>query len=455
MQLFGDINQQGLAMMGGATSTEGTTPAVGSRMFDSDGDGRNDLILVDNDSDGTVDGVVRALDSDGDGKTDTYVQYNEDGGVASIGRVNPMTGQFDVVYEEPGLIDKILDFLGLKDLDVPEDALFTTFDDPYLMDTFGTYGVEVSDDLYESVDVEPTDVMEMSDEEYESLDTGVTVVDEGNATPGEGMDTAEQETPSVAGSTQDGGDVDTSAEAPQAESPQSAPTGGEESDQDAPSEKPTPTIVSIEDRSGDGSSLWAKVDIDGDRLADTDAQVSRTSVGDYYADINQDGYSETVAHDMDMDGRIDTVDTTGKGSSTAEVAADQVVEPGSDHMVDKHSGENDDSGVINDAGAAEREATSSPEGDGWEVTDVNASGDTGGGYDAAADDGGSVDASGDGLSGDTSFDSGSGDAGSSYDAGSSTDAGYSGTADSYDAGSTSTVDTSSSGSYSDSGSSTE
>jgi hypothetical protein len=115
-----------------------------------------------------------------------------------------------------------------------------------------------------------------------------------------------------------------------------------------------PRIVEIEDRSGgDGSSLWAKVDDDADGLADNDVRIEKTSTGQYYGDINKDGYAENVATDLDMDGRIDTVDTTGQGSSTDTVGADQIVEPGSDHLVDHGSADDDDasSGTDYDAGS--------------------------------------------------------------------------------------------------------
>ncbi|HAR95815.1 MAG TPA: hypothetical protein DCR97_07625 [Deltaproteobacteria bacterium] len=429
MQLFGDINQEGLALMGGAEGTDGEAPVVGTRVFDSDGDGRNDLVLVDSNNDGKVEGVVRSIDSDGDGRNDTFIQYNEDGSVASIGRVNPMTGQFEVVYEEPDLIDKILDFLGLNDLDPPEAELFTTFDDPYLMETFGTYGVEAPDVSYESVVLDSSDIVEVPEEEWQTIEDGVTVVED-QATlggislvdGGEGVsygDTAPVEWTAVAEDTA-GSVTQTDSDSP-AEEPSSSET----------SEKPTPMVVGIEDRSGgEGSSLWAKVDMDGDRLADTEAQISKGGVGEYYADINQDGYSETVAHDQDMDGRIDTVDTTGKGSSIDQVDAAQVVDPASDHLIDKHHGEDDGTA------AAPAEQGESDQIDGsWEVADIDVAVDETP-YEREAtdaDDGGSEDA---GACESTSYDSDITDGGATYDAG-SIDAGTS-----YDAGSSSSYDSS-------------
>ncbi|MCK7496655.1 MAG: hypothetical protein MZW92_41415 [Comamonadaceae bacterium] len=106
-----------------------------------------------------------------------------------------------------------------------------------------------------------------------------------------------------------------------------------------------PRIVEIEERGGgDGSSLWAKVDRDGDGLGEADVQLGKTSTGTYYGDINEDGYSENVANDMDGDGRIDTVDTTGQGSSADTVGADQVVDPADDHLVDHGTADDEDDG---------------------------------------------------------------------------------------------------------------
>jgi len=69
------------------------------------------------------------------------------------------------------------------------------------------------------------------------------------------------------------------------------------------------------------------------RMFDTD--------GTRHGDINRDGYSEEVAFDRDQDGRIDSVDTTGQGSSTDQVDAEQVVAPESDGIIDRHPGEDD------------------------------------------------------------------------------------------------------------------
>ena len=301
----GILDLQALAKLNDIDPAAGGAAAIGSRSIDADGDGRPDLYLVDTDGDGSVDGVVRAVDADGDGINDTFIQFDEDGKVESIGRVDPATGALDVVYEQPDAFDEILGSLGLADLESPEEALFTSFEDPYIVDTYGTFGDEVPDVAAPPAEDEPP---------AEAADLRVTEVDEDEA--------AALEEGGAAG-----------AEAPP---------------------EVVPRIVEIEDRSGgDGSSLWAKVDDDADGLADNDVRIEKTSTGQYYGDINKDGYAENVATDLDMDGRIDTVDTTGQGSSTDTVGADQIVEPGSDHLVDHGSADDDDpsSGTDYDAGS--------------------------------------------------------------------------------------------------------
>ena len=176
MQQFGGINQQGLSLFGNAQSPEGGAPGFGSRMFDSDGDGRMDLFLLDFDNDGTVDKVVRGVDSNGDGVNDTFISYNDDGSVESIGRMNPATGEMETIYEEPGIIEEILSALGLLDLESPEQALFTSFNDPYIMTTYGTFGEEVPIEPMDSLVVEPGDIIE-SDSAPSLEAEGATVVD--------------------------------------------------------------------------------------------------------------------------------------------------------------------------------------------------------------------------------------------------------------------------------------
>ena len=318
----GILDLQALARLNDIDPAAGGAAAIGSRSIDADGDGRPDLYLVDTDGDGSVDGVVRAVDADGDGINDTFIQFDEDGKVESIGRVDPATGALDVVYEQPDAFDEILGSLGLADLESPEEALFTSFEDPYIVDTYGTFGDEVPD-----VAAPPA----------EAADLRVTEVDEDEA--------AALEEGGAAG-----------AEAPP---------------------EVVPRIVEIEDRSGgDGSSLWAKVDDDADGLADNDVRIEKTSTGQYYGDINKDGYAENVATDLDMDGRIDTVDTTGQGSSTDTVGADQIVEPGSDHLVDHGSADDDAAAAVDTA--ADDEAASGTDYDAGSTTEIDSGSDSGG-----------------------------------------------------------------------------
>ncbi len=319
----GGLDLQALARLNDLDPAEEGAAAIGSRSIDADGDGRPDLYLVDLDGDGSVDGVVRAVDADGDGINDTFIQFGEDGKVDSIGRVDPATGELDVVYEEPDAFDEILGSLGLAGLESPEEALFTSFEDPYIMDTYGTFGEDVP---------EAANAPEPEDEPAEVADLRVTEVGEDG----------------VAGT-----DAGTGSPA------DPASTSAEAGDDAEPPEV-VPKIVEIEDRSGgDGSSLWAKVDDDADGLADSDARIEKTSTGTFYGDINKDGYSEDVASDLDADGRIDTVDTTGQGSSTDTVGAEQVVEPGSSHLADT-PGEEDDAA----AGAASVDAADDDADDG-------------------------------------------------------------------------------------------
>jgi hypothetical protein len=409
MAFFGDINREGLGMLGGVQTPEGESLNIGTRVLDTDGDGRNDLFLVDLDNDGTIDGVVRGFDANGDGVNDTYVQYNEDGSIQSIGRVDPTTGQLQAVYEEPDFFDKLLDFLGLKDLESPEEALFTTFDDPYIFETYGTYGVEVSDVEMEAVVVESSDITETTETEYESMDSGASVVDDSGTPAEDDGASADTETASSA---------DTSTEASTSDTGSEAETSAEAADA-GKEEGATPRIVGLEDRSGaqDGSSMWAKVDTDGDGLANTEERVTQGS-GEYYADINKDGYNERVATDTDYDGRIDKVDTTGQGSSMDQVDASQVMSPDSEHMVDKVPGENDD------VAAAQEAAASASTSDTWQVDE--GSSDAASSYDAGTSDSSSSSDSGSSYdSSSSSVDSSSScDSGSSYDSGgSSSDSG--------------------------------
>jgi hypothetical protein len=308
----GGLDLQALAKLNDIDPADEGAAAIASRAIDADGDGRPDLYLVDSDGDGSVDGVVRAVDTNGDGVNDTFIQFDEDGKVESIGRLDPATGELDVVYEQPEAFDEILGSLGLVDLESPEEALYTSFEDPYIVETYGTGGEDVPEFAPAAeADGEPPAVADMS----------VNEVDETEAAAMEG------------GAAQAGAGEGEGAEPPEV----------------------VPRIVEIEDRSGgEGSSLWAKVDEDADGLADNDVRIEKTSTGTYYGDINKDGYSEDVATDLDMDGRIDTVDTTGRGSSVDTVGADQVVEPGSDYLVDHGAGQDDDAAAGGvDTGAAD------------------------------------------------------------------------------------------------------
>jgi hypothetical protein len=338
----------------------GEGAALGARALDADGDGRPDLYLVDLDGDGSVDGVVRAVDADGDGVNDTFIQYDEEGKVESIGRVDPASGELDVVYEQPDAFDEILGSLGLADLEAPEQALFSSFEDPYIAETYGSFGEEVPD-VWAPADEGGTPV--------EAADLRVTEVGEDEAATLEG---------GAAG-----------AGAAEGEEPPEV----------------VPRIVEIEDRGGDGSSLWAKVDENADGLADNDVRLDKTSTGTYYGDINRDGYSENVATDLDLDGRIDTVDTTGRGSSVDTVGADQIVEPGSDHLVDRAPGEDDDAAAAGasvdpsvDTSADDASAGSDHDSGSSSSVDAGTDYDSGG----TVDSGGSADSGGSSGGDDTS-----------------------------------------------------
>jgi hypothetical protein len=371
MQFPGGMDLQALAKLNDIDLSEGDPAAISSRALDTNGDGRPDLYLVDLDSDGSVDGVVRGLDTNGDGANDTFIQYNEDGSVQSIGRVDSTTGELNVVYEEPDAFDEILGSLGLVDLQSPEEALFTSFEDPYIVDTYGSFGEEVPDVFSEPDTVDDFSVTDVSADDTAAMETGAPVGDQ--AVDGEQP-----------------------AEAPAAVD-QRAGDQAAAADEDSASAPPevVPKIVEIEDRSGgDASSLWAKVDEDGDGLADSDARLEKTSTGTYYGDINKDGYSENVATDLDMDGRIDTVDTTGQGSSMDTVSAEQVVDPASDYLVDRAPGEDDslaagaaDDGIASgsdyDAGTSDVGSADSGSVDSG-GSDSGSSVDTGGGYDSGS-----------------------------------------------------------------------
>ncbi len=281
MQLPGDMDIRGLALLGGVPSGEGAGLALATRMFDTDGDGRNDLFVVDYDNDGTIDGAVRGLDTDQDGVLDTFIEYDADGEIQAVGRLNPDTKEFEVVEADD--FEDTLSSLDLGDVAPPADSLFTTFDDPVFMESFGTLGEEVP---------------EVSEPYAEAEGAEITEVDAAQE-PGEPQE--------------DMAEV-------------------------------TPKVVEVEDWSGagDGSDLHAKVDRDGDGMGEADEKLFRTSDGTWHGDVDKDGYSDEVAFDRDQDGRIESVDTAGKGSTTDTVGAEQVVSPESGNIVDRAPGEDDD-----------------------------------------------------------------------------------------------------------------
>ncbi len=320
MQTIGGISRQDLSLFGSPQAAEGGAFGFGSRMLDSDGDGRVDLFLLDFDNDGTIDNVVRGFDADGDGVNDTFVSYNEDGTIESVGRLNPATGEIEVIWEEPGFFEELLAALGLIDLQSPEEALFTSFNDPYIYATFGTYGEEVPLEPVESLIAEPADILE-DDTGIASEIEGATVVEAADTTP----DVPSSETEAA---------QEPSGQEAGAETASSETEGSAEPEAKA-------RVTELRDSGGgaDSSTLWARVDRDGDSLADDEVLV--TKVGDdYYADINRDGVSRDIGTDIDHDGRIDTVDTTGQGSSTDTVDASTVVSPESAHWADQ-PGEDD------------------------------------------------------------------------------------------------------------------
>jgi hypothetical protein len=333
MQLPGEMNLQALALLGNLPEAGEGAGALATRMFDTEGDGRSDLFVVDFDGDGAVDGVVRGLDLDGDGLVETFAAYDEDGEIRAVGRLDPETREFEVAYEDTSDFEDLVSSLGLADTPAPDEALFTTFDDPYFVDSFGSAGEEVPEALEDDVMFAPAEIAEVDEADLEALDTGAAVMDE-----------EESASSPDAAAASDGGSRGERAEGAAAE--------GEDADSALP--EVTPRVVEIEDYSGagDGSDLHAHIDRDGDGLADDEERLSRTSDGTWHGDINKDGYSEDVAFDRDQDGRIESVDTAGRGSSSDIVGAEQVASPESESIVDRHAGE-DDSQAEAEAAAAQ------------------------------------------------------------------------------------------------------
>ncbi len=419
MQLPGEMNLQGLALLGNLPGN-GEAAALATRMFDTDGDGRNDLFVVDFDGDGTIDGVVRGLDADGDGVSETFIEYNGDGEIQAIGRLDPESREFDVTYVDADDFGDLASSLGLADLDSPDEALFTTFDDPYFAESFGTQGDEVPDESGDSGVFAEAEISEVDEGDLEPPETGAVAADGQETSAG----------PDGASETSGAGSPDEAADAKE--------SGEGRTEPDLP--EVTPRVVEIEDYSGagDGSDLHMRVDRDGDGRGEDDERLSRTSDGTWHGDVSKDGYSDEVAFDRDQDGRIESVDTAGRGSSTDTVGAEQVVSPESENIVDRRPGENDSKveaeQAATEAGSGSEIPEASPED--WQVTDEDASAGI------AGDDSEAVAAgdTGDDFSS-SDVDSGSGDAaGSSDDSGSSYDSGSSGSSvdDDSDAGSTTT-----------------
>jgi len=306
MMLTTEMNMTNLAMLGAARQDGEVSIMPMARMLDTDGDGRNDLFLVDFDLDGKVDGVVRALDTDGDGVADLYVNYDQDGEIQSIGHINPESGEYEVLAEDAEGFDDLLSTLDSGASPPPDAALFTTFDDPYFMSSFGTTGEVVPESGEADAAYADFTLRELDEDEYAATQNAAST---------------------------DEAELDTLPET-------------------------SARVVEIEDYSGagDGSDLHAKVDQDGDGLADNDVRLFRTSDGTWHGDIDNNGYSEGVAFDPDRDGHIDSVDTGGRGSSSDVVGAEQVVAPASADIVDRSPGEDDQADADLSAASAEFEA---------------------------------------------------------------------------------------------------
>jgi hypothetical protein len=364
MKVFGDMSLGALGQLAQGETPEGGAANLAARVLDTDGDGRSDLFLLDADNDGTVDGVVRGLDVNGDGQNDAYITYNGDGSIRSIGRVSE-TGDLEVVYEEPGLFDQLLADLGLVDLPSPEEALFTSFDDPYIADTYGAYGDDLPDELPEPLVVQPSDVTDMDESDYLDLSGGATVVGDAAVDADDSTSADETSGVTVADSSGDAsGDTssDTSVEAEASES--------------EPGEPVAPKILEVGDE-GDGW-LYARVDVDGDGVADRTDDLQRTVDG-WEADVNQDGSKETVAFDADRDGRVDSVDTSGSGDWAGSTQAWEVVHQPSDLL---------DDGLYQgdaDAAAAPDDSLDAGVADTGGTVDTSLDTDAGASYDSSAD----------------------------------------------------------------------
>lgn len=328
MEKFGEISLQDLALLGNVQIPEGGSSAFATRVLDADGDGRFDLFLMDGDNDGVIDGVVRGIDTNGDGVNDTFAHYNEDGTISSIGKMNPATGELEIIYEEPGFFEELLESLGLTDTGPPDEALFTSFDDPYIVETYGTFGQEYQDAAPATLFVEPDDIVDL--DAYSDELGGAALATDYDVAP----ETAPDDSGSVAADTMEA--VGTSSEQ------ETADTGPTDS---------VARVTEIRDAGGgaDGTTFWARVDTDGDSMSDTEELVTKSGSA-YLSDINRDGYSEEIAFDRDGDNRIDAVDTTGRGLSGDQAAPSAIIAPDSDELADKRPGEDD--GAADGAGSA-------------------------------------------------------------------------------------------------------
>jgi len=407
MKVFGDMSLGGLAQLVQGEAPDGGAASLAARALDTDGDGRSDLFLLDADNDGTVDGVVRGLDVNGDGQNDAYVTYNEDGSVRSIGRVSA-TGDLEVVYEEPGLFDQLLADLGLVDLPSPEEALFTSFDDPYIVGTYGEYGDELPDEIPEPLIVQPSEVTDMDESEYLELSGGATVVDEASVAADDAGGLDDSLSAADAASADETSSVtagETSAE-PAAEATSEA-SGETETGESPPGEPVSPEILEVGDH-GDGW-LYAQVDVDADGVADRTDDLQRTVDG-WEADVNQDGSKETVAFDADRDGRVDSVDKSGSGDWAGSTQAWEVVRQPSD-LVDDGLYEGGEEAAAVQADSLDAGVVDTSMDDAVGAVDASVDTDAGASYDS----GDSVDTS-------SSYDSGgSSDAGSTVDSGGGSD----------------------------------
>jgi hypothetical protein len=358
MQKMGELGSSDLAALADIPAGNGESLSFTTRMFDGDGDGQGDLFLIDKDNDGVVDGIVRGFDADGDGINDLYAHYDADGTLTSVGRINPESGEMELLHEETDLLDDLLESLGFGDNEPVDTGLFTRLDDPYLQETFGSFGEEVPDLPHIVLVAEPDDLFD-SDDSIPEMEGVIVMNDVDDASPADQADFAlEQER---------------SAEEPDSVNLDAPSASADEGTSEA-------RVVELSDTGGgvDGTTLWARIDTDGDGLWDQETLASKSGSA-WLSDIDHDGYAEEIATDMDNDGRIDSVNTTGHGSSSDTVDPSRVIAADSEEFIDRHPGEDDTT------------AEASPDaeaGDDWQMVDDNTgeeSGDLAWDADNAAD----------------------------------------------------------------------